>query len=157
MKLIDEITADEKGQALTELVCVIPLLLCVMLIVLFVAGSGLSHIRALKEARSNAEAKAVKTMNSSAGSAIHSWRYNGIVPFSAKDTMTSRNHLAASITVEDALDNRSWSANEQSLRFYEYYIQSFSFRILITFFASGVDITKSLSSFVNILRWKSSY
>ena len=120
MKLIDEITADEKGQALTELVCVIPLLLCVMLIVLFVAGSGLSHIRALKEARSNAEAKAVKTMNSSAGSAIHSWRYNGIVPFSAKDTMTSRNHLAASITVEDALDNRSWSANEQSLRFYEY-------------------------------------
>ncbi len=113
-------TGNEDGQALTELVCVLPLLLCVIFIILFMAGTGLSNIRAVKEARSNAEAKAVNTARSADGTAVYSWKYNGIVPFSAKDTITGKNPLSASITVEDALDNPAWSEYDREVKYYQY-------------------------------------
>lgn len=110
----------EKGQALTELVCVLPLLLCVMLIVLFIAGAGLSNIRAVKEARSAAEHKAVNTAEGSAGSMIYSWNYGRTAPFSAQDRIRSTSSVIPSVMTEDALANEGYSSNAREVPYFEF-------------------------------------
>ncbi len=111
---------SESGQALTELVCALPVILCVMLILLFIAGTGLSGIRALKFARDNAERSAVDRTSSADGEMIRRWHYDGIVPFSARDRAGIGSAAVPDQAAADALENGARSVNGADNPWFEY-------------------------------------
>ena len=116
----DAARKGESGQALTELACALPLILCVMLILLFIAGTGLSGIRALKFARENAERSAVDRTSASDGEMIRGWHYDGIVPFSARDRVRSGSTALPDQAAAEGLEDGAWSINGAANPWFEY-------------------------------------
>lgn len=75
----------ESGQAILELALAMIALMALMLIALFIGGSGIANVRTLLEARADAEVAAMTGRAGGDGRAVGSWSYDGAVEFSALD------------------------------------------------------------------------
>jgi len=117
------------GQAMVEMcICLIPILV-VMLGMIFIAGLGISNIRAFIEAKGNAEL-ASRSQNALGGSgdSIYCWNYGDTdnnedgLPFTADDKIVSLydvdSEYGTEALVTDQLNNSEYSQSEESNNYY---------------------------------------
>ena len=121
--------SGQKGQAIVEMcICLIPILV-VVLGMIFIAGLGISNIRAFIEAKGNAELAArSQSAVGGAGNSILCWNYGDTdnnedgLPFTADDKMISiydvDSEYGTEALVTDQLNNPEYS---QSIDTNEYY------------------------------------